>query len=201
MYQSGSLLAEDIERIKIPMADTNMQQLSQYVTAIDSPIAVPTTQPSQAPPAPPVQEQQQQPVEPVEEQQDQAAVTEPKMSGSMARVEYRDQHGNVLPEDLVASLRAEGKVKFETRYESLADLENAQEVPIVDGKPQFPEPQAPPHPDVEGQNPETGSYPEDSVPPERPASIAEGNIQSAEEPKAPQAKPASEGNEATKGTE
>jgi dolichyl-phosphate-mannose-protein mannosyltransferase len=177
--------------------------LSQYVTEV-SPIPIPTTQPAQAPPIQEQQQQQQQqqqPVEPVQEEQDQAAVTEPKMSGSMARVEYRDQHGNVLPEDLVASLRAQGKVKFETRYESLASHENAQEVPIVDGKPQFPEPQAPPHPDVQGQNPETGSSPEDSVPPERPASVAEGNIQSAEEPKAPQAKPASEGNEATQGTE
>ncbi|OQD77131.1 hypothetical protein PENDEC_c003G01062 [Penicillium decumbens] len=177
--------------------------LSQYVTAVDSPAAIPTTQIAQAPPAPPAQQQQQQhqPVEPVQEQQGQAAVTEPKVSGSMARVEYRDQHGNILPEDLVASLRAEGKVKFETRFESLASHENAQEVPIVDGKPQFPEPQAPPHPDVEGQNPETGSYPEDSVPPERPASVAEGNTRSAEELKAPQAKPASEGNEATQDIE
>lgn len=187
------------------MADTSLQQLSQYVTAVDSPAAIPTTQIAQAPPAPPAQQQQQQqqhqPVEPVQEQQGQAAVTEPKMSGSMARVEYRDQHGNILPEDLVASLRAEGKVKFETRFESLASHENAQEVPIVDGKPQFPEPQAPPHPDVEGQNPETGSYPEDSVPPERPASVAEGNTRSAEELKAPQAKPASEGNEATQDIE
>ncbi|KAJ5119678.1 Dolichyl-phosphate-mannose--protein mannosyltransferase 1 [Penicillium atrosanguineum] len=153
--------------------------LSQYVTSIDSPVAVPTTQPAAAPPV-----KQQQPNEPAQEQSEPAAVTEPKMSGSMARVEYRDQHGNILPEDLVASLRADGKVKFETRYESLASHENAQEVPIVDGKPVFPEPpaqaQAPPHPDVEGQNPET-----------------EDNTRSAEESKVPQAKPASEGNEAT----
>ncbi|KAJ5299441.1 Dolichyl-phosphate-mannose--protein mannosyltransferase 1 [Penicillium atrosanguineum] len=170
--------------------------LSQYVTSIDSPVAVPTTQPAAAPPV-----KQQQPNEPAQEQSEPAAVTEPKMSGSMARVEYRDQHGNILPEDLVASLRADGKVKFETRYESLASHENAQEVPIVDGKPVFPEPpaqaQAPPHPDVEGQNPETGSSPEDSIAPERPASVAEDNTRSAEESKVPQAKPASEGNEAT----
>lgn len=120
----------------------------------------------------------------------------------MARVEYRDQHGNVLPEDLVASLRADGNVKFETRYESQSRLEHAQEIPIVDGKLEFPSPAPPapphpPHPDVEGQNPETGRQPEDSVPPESPASVAEGNMRSAERSGPPEAKPAGEGNEAT----
>jgi dolichyl-phosphate-mannose-protein mannosyltransferase len=110
----------------------------------------------------------------------------------MARVEYRDQNGNVLPEDLVASLRAEGKVKFETRYEPNSRMENAHDVPVVDGQ------LAPPHPDVQGQNPETASGPEDSVPPESPASVAEGNESSVEQSSSLEAKPASEGNEATK---
>jgi dolichyl-phosphate-mannose-protein mannosyltransferase len=57
---------------------------------------------------------------------------------------------------------------------------------------------APPHPDVEGQNPETGGRPEDSIPPERPASVAQGNERSVEKSSSPEAKPASEGNEATK---
>lgn len=110
----------------------------------------------------------------------------------MARVEYRDQNGKVLDENLVASLRAEGKVKFETRYEPGPPMENAHDVPVVDGQ------LAPPHPDVQGQNPETGSAPEDSVPPEIPASVAEGNERSAEQPSSmEEAKPASEGNEAT----
>lgn len=142
------------------------------------------------------QQQEQAPAAEISQQQqpeDQAAVTQPKLSGSVARVEYRDQHGNVLPEDVVASLRAEGKVKFETRYESRSKLEHAQEIPIVDGQ------LAPPHPDVEGQNPETGSgKPEDSVPPETPASVAEGNVRSVESSESPEAKPASEGFEATK---
>jgi dolichyl-phosphate-mannose-protein mannosyltransferase len=179
--------------------------LSQYVTAVSPSIAVPTTQPAAAPPVKQEQQQEQQQQQPIGTESEPAAMTEAKMPGSMARVEYRDQHGNILPEDLVASLRADGKVKFETRYESLANKENAQEVPIVDGKPVFPEAsaqaQAPPHPDVEGQNPETGSYPEDSIAPERPASVAEGNTRSAEESKPLQAKPASEGNGATQGTE
>lgn len=113
------------------------------------------------------------------------------MSGSLARVEYRDQNGKVLDDALVASLRAEGKVKFETRYESKR-LENAQEIPIVDGQ------LAPPHPDVQGQNPETGSKLEDSIPPESPASVADGNERSSEQPNPPVASPASEGNDATK---
>lgn len=126
-----------------------------------------------------------------EGQGEDAAVTPLKLAGSKARVEYRDQHGNVLPDDLVSSLRDEGKVKFETRYESKSRLQNAQEIPIVDGQ------LAPPHPDVEGQNPETGGSPEDSVPPESPASVEQGNERSAEQPKSPEAKPASDGNQAT----
>lgn len=110
----------------------------------------------------------------------------------MARVEYRDQNGQVLDESLVASLRAEGKVKFETRYEPGKPLEHAHDVPVVDGQ------LAPPHPDVQGQNPETGSAPEDSVPPESPASVAEGNERSVEQSSSMEAKPASESNEATK---
>ncbi|KAJ6026814.1 uncharacterized protein N7446_004586 [Penicillium canescens] len=167
------------------------QYITQYVP--DPPQAIPTTA-AQAPPAPPsVQAQESAPpvAEPAESSGE-AAVTSPKIQGSMARVEYRDQNGNVLPEDLVASLRAEGKVKFETRYEPGSRMENAHEVPVVDGQ------LAPPHPDVQGQNPETASGPGDSVPPESPASVAEGNESSVEQPSSLEAKPASEGNEATK---
>lgn len=128
----------------------------------------------------------------VAEASDPAAVTAPKIKGSMARVEYRDQNGKILDEKLVASLRAEGKVKFETRYDAGHKMENAHEVPVVDGQ------LAPPHPDVQGQNPETGSAPEDSVPPESPASVADGNESSVEYQRSLEARPASEGNEATK---
>lgn len=160
--------------------------MSDYVT--DVPLgAIPTTPAVQAAGAPPVKAQEPE----VPQEQDQAAVTEPKLSGSVARVEYRDQNGNVLDDSLVSSLRAEGKVKFETRYESKR-LENAQEIPIVDGQ------LAPPHPDVQGQNPETGSKLEDSIAPESPASVADGNESSVEQPIEPIASPASEGNEATK---
>lgn len=150
--------------------------------------AVPTTAAHAAPQVEqPQVQQQEQPVDPVAEQ-DQAAVTSPKLAGTMARVEYRDQNGNILDEELVQSLRADGKVKFETRFESQSRLENAHEIPIVDGQ------LAPPHPDVEGQNPETNG---DPVPPESPASVVEGNERSAEFGNSPEAKPASEGFEAT----
>lgn len=159
----------------------------------DAPHAIPTTA-AQAPPVPPpakAAEPAPPAAEPAESSGE-AAVTSAKIQGSMARVEYRDQNGNVLPEDLVASLRAEGKVKFETRYEPNSRMENAHDVPVVDGQ------LAPPHPDVQGQNPETASGPEDSVPPESPASVAEGNESSVEQSSSLEAKPASEGNEATK---
>ena len=156
-------------------------------------MAAPTTAVQAPPPPPPVQAQEPEPAPAGEavQESDPAAVTAPKLKGSVARVEYRDQNGKVLDENLVASLRAEGKVKFETRYEPGLPLENAHEVPIVDGQ------LAPPHPDVQGQNPETGSAPEDSVPPESPASVVDGNERSVEQPSSMEARPASEGNEAT----
>lgn len=166
------------------------------MTQAAPPPQVPPQVPQQEPPQAQQQEPQVQEGQPQAqvspELADEAAVTSLKLSGSKARVEYRDQHGNVLPEDLVASLRADGKVKFETRWESQSRLQNAHEIPIIDGQ------LAPPHPDVQGQNPETASSPEDSVPPERPASVAEGNERSVEKDNSPEAKPASEGNEATK---
>lgn len=114
----------------------------------------------------------------------------PHLRGSKARVEFRDQHGNVLDENLVSSLRSEGKVSFETRYETNTLLEHGHEVDIVDGK------VAPPHPDVQGQNPETikeQGRPADDSPPSVP-----GGESAAGQPEAPEAKPASEGNEATR---
>lgn len=203
MYRNGGLHAADTRnKPTITWADTNShQQLSQYVTDVNNFMNTVPTEQAQIHKLGDQQQQQQQdqaqvPAAEIPQQQqpeDQAAVTQPTLSGSVARVEYRDQHGNVLPEDVVASLRAEGKVKFETRYESRSKLEHAQEIPIVDGQ------LAPPHPDVQGQNPETGSgKPEDSIPPESPASVVEGNVRSVEKSSSPEAKPASEGYEATK---
>ncbi|KAJ5358003.1 CAZyme family GT39 [Penicillium brevicompactum] len=127
--------------------NTFHSDLSEYVTQYvpNAPPAVPTTAAQAPPQAPPAQE----PVPAGEsaEVSDPAAVTAPKIQGSMARVEYRDQNGQVLDENLVASLRAEGKVKFETRYDAGHKMENAHEVPIVDGQ------LAPPAPGCAGPEP------------------------------------------------
>lgn len=116
----------------------------------------------------------------------------PHLRGSKARVEFRDEHGNVLDEDLVSSLRQEGKVSFETRYETKTRLAHGHQVDIVDGQ------VAPPHPDVEGQNPETVHDQEMRPADDSPASAAGGerSVEKAESQE--EAKPASEGNEATK---
>lgn len=160
----------------------------------NSPKPVPTT-PAQAP----VPEQQQQQVvheQPEEAGQEPGVTPEakyPQLRGSKARVEFRDQHGNVLDESLVSSLQQQGKVQFETRYETQTRLSQGHEVDIVDG--QVPPP-APPHPDVEGQNPETVAKQEKQHADGSPASVP-GGEHSVEKADIPEAKPASEGNEAT----
>ena len=171
-------------------------QLDQYVTQIvDTHAAIPTTEASvpQVPPVmveqPPQQApQQNQAILPREPEE--PAVTERARHSSKARVEYRDQDGNVLDEEFVAALKKEGKVQFETRHETKTRLENGHIVDMVDGQ------LAPPHPDVEGQNPETvGRQP--PVPAEdRPASVV-GRGSSHEQQNSPDPKPASEVNEAT----
>ena len=164
--------------------------------------AAPTTQ-AQAPPvqAPPAQEplvqepvQQEPPKEEVPQEEEPApSVTpeaQPSLKGKKARVEYRDENGNVLPESLVSSLRKNEKVKFETRFEYRSRLANGHEVDVVDGK------VAPPHPDVEGQNPQTVQD-DERRPVEDVQAPVPGDGKSSEESNSPEAKPASEGNEAT----
>ena len=87
-------------------------------------------------------------------------------------LEHRDQDGNLLNEEQVKELK--GKVSFKTRYETRTRLVDADGNEIVgdgeeDGEAMPPPPDhqqeqpnghvpegmAPPHPDVEGQNPET----------------------------------------------
>lgn len=172
--------------------------------------AVPTTQ-QQAPPvqAPPVQEPpaeqppaQQEPQKEVKEaasevEDPSANVTPealPSIRGKKARVEFRDQNGNVLPESLVAQLQQDGKVSVETRYEYRSRLANGHEADVVDGKVKV----APPHPDVQGPNPETADNEEQHQPVEDiPAPVAGESSTAVEEFSSPEPKPASEGNEAT----
>lgn len=79
-------------------------------------------------------QQQDQKVLQNEEQAKVTPEAERRLRGSKARVEYRDQDGNILDESLVAALQKEGKVSFETRYERRTRLENGHEVDVVDGK-------------------------------------------------------------------
>ncbi|KAH2979377.1 hypothetical protein KXV25_003812 [Aspergillus fumigatus] len=144
--------------------------------------------PVKEPPVAPPQQHHQE----VHKEAQEASVTSQAQQprGTMARVEYRDQHGNVLDEALVASLAREGKVSFETRHETRTRLEHAHEVEMIDGR------IAPPHPDVEGQNPETVKDQEHQAAGDSPASAAVGE-RSVKEPSSPEPKPASEAKEAT----
>ncbi|KAI9376247.1 MIR motif-containing protein [Aspergillus egyptiacus] len=176
--------------------NTFYTDLSQYVTHFSSAngAAVPTTSTSAPQASAPVKVQpkkekkEQKPVK-AESENPNITSSSPKILGTQARVEYRDQNGNILPESVVESLRKEGKVSFETRHETRTRLEQGHLVDVVNGE------IAPPHPDVEGQNPETLGKPEKVVG-DSPAAAA-GAGSSVEEPNSPEPKPASEGNEAT----
>lgn len=80
------------------------------------------------------------------------------------RVEYRDENGRVLGDDEVKAL--EGKVSFKTRYETRTRVVDAQGNEILEELVDAHEVEAeeagvaPPHPDVEGRNPETKDIPE-----------------------------------------
>lgn len=107
-----------------------------------------STAEASAPPASPVSP----PVIPQKKQKDEKAIEEEKkksieeekaqitqeaerkLRSKKARVEFRDAYGNVLDENLVASLRREGKLHLETRYEARSRLDQGHEVDVVDGK-------------------------------------------------------------------
>ncbi|KAI9767736.1 MAG: hypothetical protein M1835_006993, partial [Candelina submexicana] len=116
------------------------------------------------------------------------------------RVEYRDQDGNLLDEAQVAAL--EGKVSFQTRYETRTRIVDAAGNEVADGTPGA-EGFAPPHPDVEGRNPETLDSNEQEAR-EQPATVAVGGDVGKEDgveqgkARGGKPRPASEGNEATR---
>lgn len=82
---------------------------------------------------------------------------EPSIS-RVEKVEYRDQDGNILDEEEVKEL--EGKVSFETRYETRTRVIDADGREIADGAAGA-EGVAPPHPDVERLPETAGDVPED----------------------------------------
>lgn len=113
-------------------------------------------------------------------------------------VEYRDQDGNLLDIEQVKAL--EGKVEFKTRYETRTRLvdEAGNEVVIGENGEPIVDAVAPPHPDVDGVDPNTKKLgrPDDPIPKEDREDVPSKDGEA--EAKASSAKPASEGgNEAT----
>lgn len=122
---------------------------------------------------------------------------EPSIS-RVEKVEYRDQDGNILDEEQVKAL--EGKVSFETRYETRTRIIDSEGKEIADG-PAGAEGFAPPHPDVD-RLPETAAdVPEDDGR-EKPATASPeddiGKEKSVERADDSKPRPASEAQEATR---
>jgi dolichyl-phosphate-mannose-protein mannosyltransferase len=117
-----------------------------------------------------------------------------KILSQEEKVEYRDQDGNILNEEQIKQLQ--GKVKFETKYETRTRVvdEQGQELPVPEGG--WPADMgagvAPPHPDVQGVDPETVKGQNADAP--KDAAASRDGEKEAERSKA---KPASEGQDAT----
>ena len=125
------------------------------------------------------------------------------------KIEYRDEHGNLLNEEQVKELS--GKVSFETRYETRTRIIDALGHELYEG-PAGSVPEhlkqrvapVPNHPDVEGGNPETKGAPKEGDASDAPPSVdAERDLELDRERSAKgesgKPRPASEkGNEATK---
>jgi dolichyl-phosphate-mannose-protein mannosyltransferase len=197
---------------------------TQEVVAIATPSSV--VPPPPAPPVvPPVEQQQQQQEQQYQQQQqqqpiearnddvmsEQAVMSAPPedlpkdlpVLSKEERIEYRDENGRILDEEEVAELA--GKVSFKTRYETRTRIVDAQGNEIyeglVDGQRGEDEAGvAPPHPDVEGQNPETQQDSEPAAVSDVPPSVEVEEDQEKEksvEQETQEAKPASEAQAAT----
>ena len=112
------------------------------------------------------------------------------------KVEYRDQDGNLLNEEQVSSL--EGKVSFQTRYETRTRIIDANGNEIDEGpaSPVGGDGVAPPHPDADqgtsgGKEDDGKEYPATASPED------DVGKEKSVEKKQKVAKPASEGVEAT----
>ncbi|KAF2197032.1 dolichyl-phosphate-mannose-protein mannosyltransferas-like protein 1 [Delitschia confertaspora ATCC 74209] len=175
----------------------------QYSNAVVPSISSPS---SAAPPpavAPPVQQQVQEPIVSDKPEVSPPPAGELPVLSKEERIEYRDENGRILDEEEVKSL--EGKVSFKTRYETRTRIVDSQGNEIYEalvGQQEVAGPGvAPPHPDVEGRNPETGDVKEAEAS-EAPPTVAveedEAKEKSVEEQKKETPRPASDANEATK---
>lgn len=157
-------------------------QYSEYSKIVPSGDAKPTVPTLQVPSG----KGQQESVTP---QVGQPAPIDQKVVGREERVEYRDQDGNLLGEEEVKSLMAEGKASFSTKYETETKVVDEHGNPIAD-----PSSVAPEHPDAEGANPDTKGQPKASKEPaDADVSVDDSREESLRKPK-----PASDASEATK---
>ena len=113
--------------------------------------------------APVVGADQQQQVSPQEHVTPQAAVDQASLHRE-EKVEYRDQDGNLLNEEQVAAL--EGKVSFQTRYETKTRVVDAEGNEVEDSSAGT----APPHP--ADQEPETAADQPENDGREYPATVS-----------------------------
>ncbi|KAF1947298.1 dolichyl-phosphate-mannose-protein mannosyltransferase 1 [Clathrospora elynae] len=119
------------------------------------------------------------------------------------RIEYRDENGRVLDDEEVSALA--GKVSFKTRYETRTRIVDAQGNEIYEGLVDSHDAAeeagvAPPHPDVEGRNPETQDQAEAPEASQAPPTVEVAEDQEKEksvEQRQEEAKPASEVQAAT----
>lgn len=182
-------------------------QYDQYTTEGIIPYTTSAAVPvSAAPekPAPPVQQEQKQPEEVVSEK---PQVSVPVQADELPvvskeeRIEFRDENGRVLDEAEVKAL--EGKVSFKTRYETRTRIVdsagNELHESLVDAREAEEQGVAPPHPDVEGRNPETkeGKEAEASELPPTVEAKEDENKEKSVEQQAKSPKPASEAKAAT----
>ena len=179
------------------MALTVHSQMSQYAIASPNAGSAEHTGSPVMPPQAEGQAGEQKPLSNANVTPQPAA--DPSVLSREERVEYRDQDGNLLDDEQVASLQ--GKVSFQTRYETRTRVVDAAGNDIADG-PAGADGFAPPHPDVEGRNPETAGDGKEDGARDQPAtaSVEEdiGKEKKVEKGKGGEPRPASEGNEATK---
>jgi dolichyl-phosphate-mannose-protein mannosyltransferase len=120
------------------------------------------------------------------------------------RIEYRDENGRILEDDEVSALA--GKVSFKTRYETRTRVVDGQGNEIYEGLVDAHDEAeelgvAPPHPDVEGRNPETqeqADAPEASEAPPTVEVVEDQQKEQSVEEHQEEAQPASEAQSATK---
>lgn len=123
------------------------------------------------------------------------------------RIEYRDENGRILNDEEVKAL--EGKVSFKTRYETRTRIVDADgneiNEEVVGVRMEDDAGVAPPHPDVEGINPETkdqGEADASEAPPTAEVAADEVKEQSVDGKKEEKnARPASDAQSATQESE